>query len=454
VGQQLAAQQAVQQATGQNVAQQLTAQQALQQAAQANVGQQLTAQQAAAQNALGLGGLQAGAQQNLAAATLGTSQEQLAAQGQMAQGAQAQAALAAQAQQAAAANAYTGAGQQITAQGQLVSGANQAAAIQAQAQQAYAAQAQQAAALQQAYAQGNAGAAATLAGQQIAATQAYQNAGMQQVGQQLGYLTAQQQAALQQGTQAANLAVAQGNLDIQQQAQNTAAQQVSNNWTGQLAGAALAAGGAVLASDARMKYGITSAMDSGGDYSDFRISDNRIARDDPYDDQRYTAPPDTGDHIVRENPYGEAPDSSGYNFGKTGKGVMNAGLSLMQPQQAYIPGYSGPVSDERAKEDIHAHSPVMRQLDAFDPKMFHYRDPRLAPNPEAGDAPHMGVIAQDVARGPAGRTLVQTGPNGMLNLNTPAMVGTLAAGEGALKRRTDDHDARLRALERVARRAT
>lgn len=112
------------------------------------------------------------------------------------------------------------------------------------------------------------------------------------------------------------------------------------------------------------------------------------------------------------------------------------------------------MSDERAKKDIQSAdkrpaegSPIMAQLDHFTPEVFRYKDPRNAPNPEAGNAPHLGVMAQDVERGPAGATLVKHDAVGMKHLDVPAMVGTLAAGAGALKQRTDDHEDRLRRLE-------
>jgi hypothetical protein len=59
------------------------------------------------------------------------------------------------------------------------------------------------------------------------------------------------------------------------------------------------------------------------------------------------------------------------------------------------------------------------------------------------------VLAQDVERGPAGATLIQHRPDGAKMLHLGNMTGALAAGAGALKRRSDSHEARIALLERA-----
>lgn len=114
-------------------------------------------------------------------------------------------------------------------------------------------------------------------------------------------------------------------------------------------------------------------------------------------------------------------------------------------------------SDERLKRGdpgLKGYGAALEQLNHFRPETFRYKDPRMAPNPEAAGAEHVGIMAQDAEQGPAGATLVRhSGPAGIRSLDTPAMVGALAAGAGALKARTDEHAERLDRLERMLRRA-
>jgi hypothetical protein len=109
------------------------------------------------------------------------------------------------------------------------------------------------------------------------------------------------------------------------------------------------------------------------------------------------------------------------------------------------------MSDERMKRDIRPAGEIMSQLDHFHPVSFNYKAASDTPNQQAADAPQVGVLAQDVERGPAGRMLVQHGPQGEKYLHVPSMVGAMAAGEGALKQRADNHEARLLKLEQLLR---
>ena len=110
------------------------------------------------------------------------------------------------------------------------------------------------------------------------------------------------------------------------------------------------------------------------------------------------------------------------------------------------------LSDETTKRDIRGNAgDALSQLDQFKPVAFSYKAAHDTPNQQAADAPQVGVLAQDVEKGPAGRMLVQHTPDGRKALHIPSMVGAMAAGEGALKQRGDNHEERIMKLEALLR---
>ena len=122
-------------------------------------------------------------------------------------------------------------------------------------------------------------------------------------------------------------------------------------------------------------------------------------------------------------------------------------------------GYEPPdtlTSDERAKtmEDQHPGTAAARQfLDTLEPHTFGWKDPRLAPNPNAAVSPNLGVFAQQVEQSPYGKAIVQNDPQtGLKTLDNKAMLGAMAAGAGALKAVQDDHAKRLEAVEQAIQR--
>lgn len=272
-------------------------------------------------------------------------------------------------------------------------GANEIAAGGAATRANEMAAARQAYAGAQGQAQGQYGQAAAAQAQNnvLAASQNY-GAQAQNQGTNLGYLTGQQAAYQNQGNTALGAAEAQGNLDIGQAAQNMQQQVAQNQLTqGYVSGGTQAAAGLI---------GMAALAGS----------DERIKRD------------------IRP---------------------------AMDVQDAPSIEHRGMHPESRGAEPMH-HRPageIMSQLDHFNPVSFHYKAAHDTPNQQAADAPQVGVLAQDVERGPAGRMLVAHAPDGTKMLHIPSMVGVMAAGEGALKARGDDHEARLARLERLLRAA-
>jgi hypothetical protein len=126
--------------------------------------------------------------------------------------------------------------------------------------------------------------------------------------------------------------------------------------------------------------------------------------------------------------------------GAAGTGAILTGIGL------------GLGSDERMKKDVRGNAgDVLSQLDQFKPMGFSYKAAHDTPNQQAADAPQVGVLAQDVEKGPAGRMLVRHDELGRKVIDVPSMTGVLAAGEGALKQGADDHEARIAKLEALLR---
>jgi hypothetical protein len=147
-----------------------------------------------------------------------------------------------------------------------------------------------------------------------------------------------------------------------------------------------------------------------------------------------------------------------------GQGAQNTQQNIANQQitQGYVSGGAQAagalltgaalMSDERTKRDIRGNAgDVLSQLDQFKPMGFSYKAANDTPNQQAADAPQVGVLAQDVEKGPAGRMLVRHDELGRKVIDVPSMTGVLAAGEGALKQGADDHEARIAKLEALLR---
>jgi len=97
-------------------------------------------------------------------------------------------------------------------------------------------------------------------------------------------------------------------------------------------------------------------------------------------------------------------------------------------------------SDVRNKKDIGDGRPaVQQQMGAMSPQAYQYRDPSIA---GAGPGQRVGVMAQDMERGPYGHQLVKNTPEGK-KIDGPGGL-SLALASGA------DHEQRLRQLEQRA----
>ena len=124
-----------------------------------------------------------------------------------------------------------------------------------------------------------------------------------------------------------------------------------------------------------------------------------------------------------------------------------------QPQQPALSPYVRPSgtaapsaamrpisSDVRGKKDIGDGAPAVRaQMGAMAPADYQYKDPSA---PGAGPGPRVGVMAQDMERGPYGHQLVKNTPHGK-QIDGPGAL-SLALASGA------DHEQRLRQLEAAA----
>jgi hypothetical protein len=91
-------------------------------------------------------------------------------------------------------------------------------------------------------------------------------------------------------------------------------------------------------------------------------------------------------------------------------------------------------------------------LDHLQPHTFGWKDQSVAPNPESAKSKdNIGVFAQDVERAPGGHNVVREDERGLKHLDMKALTAALAAGAGAAKKRQDEHEARLAALEQAMR---
>ena len=90
-------------------------------------------------------------------------------------------------------------------------------------------------------------------------------------------------------------------------------------------------------------------------------------------------------------------------------------------------------SDERCKKNVQAlgDNPITDMLREAPPKAFRYKDPA------DGEGPRIGVMAQDLAKTPAGRTMVRQEPTGKLVLDPQASLSAVLASNAQLQREID-----------------
>lgn len=120
---------------------------------------------------------------------------------------------------------------------------------------------------------------------------------------------------------------------------------------------------------------------------------------------------------------------SGYGYGNTtsGKQYGNTLKDLAGPAMMAMA-----VSDRDAKKNI-KYSPG--EIDSFlgniRPYSYEYK------NPQHGQGPQIGVMAQDLEKSIAGNDIVEQSPDGMKMINIPKAVGLLMAGQARLNQKIE-----------------
>ena len=112
-----------------------------------------------------------------------------------------------------------------------------------------------------------------------------------------------------------------------------------------------------------------------------------------------------------------------------GAGLSNVGAAF---SKAF--GAPGMASDERCKEDKRAlgDNAITDMLRATPPYQFRYKDPA-----RDGAGPRVGVMAQDLERTPAGRTMVYEDPTGKKVIDPKASLSALLASAAQMQREID-----------------
>lgn len=110
-------------------------------------------------------------------------------------------------------------------------------------------------------------------------------------------------------------------------------------------------------------------------------------------------------------------------------------------------------SDARAKQPQGGgHNAAQAFMDTLEPHAFTWKDPNVAPNPQAAQSENLGVYAQDVEKSPWGEAIVHDDPQtGLKQLDIKSLVGALAASAGETHRQQQAHEQRLAALEAAVR---
>lgn len=128
--------------------------------------------------------------------------------------------------------------------------------------------------------------------------------------------------------------------------------------------------------------------------------------------------------------------------------ALNGDQSWAQADQLSSEAPEEMHSDKRLKTPMGGpnESHAEQFLDHLHPQTYKWKNPSDAPNPNAAQTPNLGVYAQDVEKGPEGHSIVQDTPHGKV-MDLHALTGALAAGAGALKKKSDMHDQRLSRIE-------
>lgn len=140
---------------------------------------------------------------------------------------------------------------------------------------------------------------------------------------------------------------------------------------------------------------------------------------------------------AKHNDYYRNPDSKGTSTFHMSPGTREAALE----RGAYADSL---LSDKRLKSDtMGGGNDVDHFLGSLQPVSYHYKPGVPGEDPHAQ---RYGILAQDVARTPMGRSLVEGTPAGMA-INVPHATGALLAGEGELYARQRRLEDQLRAVK-------
>ena len=103
------------------------------------------------------------------------------------------------------------------------------------------------------------------------------------------------------------------------------------------------------------------------------------------------------------------------------------------------------VSDERTKEPSLHETEADKFLATMSPYSYRYKDPSNEPTNTPNGGRYLGVMAQNLEKGPTGDTLVKETPRGKA-LEGNALMSAMAAGEGRLHERLSAAEAKLAAM--------
>ena len=231
------------------------------------------------------------------------------------------------------------------------------------------------------------------------------------LGQNIGMSEAERQARLQWEQMQAQQRQFGAELGWQQDQANAA-------WNHQMLGAGLSAGANIAykastsgdssgsgstSSDYRAKTDIANASTLSSVDTKTGIVDESSAGDSPYETPAQVAKSgtfaDKMNAIRQSGIGGGAPADPGSSTGSDfAKGAMTLGMMGLM------------MSDEHEKEGVHLGASG-QLLDPLTPYSYRYKDPTM---PGASPGRHLGVMAQDLERSPAGAEAVTDTPNGKM----------------------------------------
>lgn len=188
----------------------------------------------------------------------------------------------------------------------------------------------------------------------------------------------------------------------------------------------------MFASDARVKAAITRLLNGRVSHTAPEVADEDVAPSKvEFASGAKAAEVSTG---TKEKPeLKAAPPNPKLRFSIPSKQTMDKALG---PQ---TPGATRQTPGEQTAEGF---------LDSLKPEEFTYKDPAFSPTPEDFNKPQLGILAQDVEKGPTGSTIVKEDPQtGLKQIAVKPAVSALLASAAYLKDENDALQARLSRLE-------